>query len=199
MIADSNSVVLFSMKMNSKSFSLNWNKDESSAYPCPLDQAELWHKRMGHFHYSALDYMQKKDLVLGMTYNRESTVVCGVCQLGKQAKLPFPINKAWRAVEKLQLIHIDVCRPMKTISLSGNMYFMVLIDDFSIICWVYFLKQKFEVVGVFWKFKTWIKNQSGCRIKVIKSNNGTEYMIDKFAKFCKVTGIKHQLITTYTP
>ncbi|RVX06666.1 hypothetical protein CK203_029563 [Vitis vinifera] len=117
--------------MNSKSFSLNWNKDESSAYPCPLDQAELWHKRMGHFHYSALDYMQKKDLVLGMTYNRESTVVCGVCQLGKQAKLPFPINKAWRAVEKLQLIHID----------------------------------KFEVAGVFWKFKTWIKNQSGCRIK----------------------------------
>ncbi|KAL6326342.1 hypothetical protein AAG906_007847 [Vitis piasezkii] len=101
--------------MNSKSFSLNWNKDESSAYPCPLDQTELWHKRMGHFHYSALDYI---------------TVVCGVCQLGKQAKLPFPINKAWRAVEKLQLIHID----------------------------------KFEVVGVFWKFKTWIKNQSGCRI-----------------------------------
>ena len=61
-IVDSNGVVLFSMTMNSKSFSLNWNKDESSAYPCPLDQAELWHK-MGHFHYSALDYMQKKDLV----------------------------------------------------------------------------------------------------------------------------------------
>ena len=92
-----------------------------------------------------------------------------------------------------------VRRPIKTIFLSGNMYFMVLIDDFSIICWVYFLKQKFEVAGVFWKFKTWIKNQSGCRIKVIKSNNGTEYMIDKFAKFCKVTGIKHQFITTYTP
>ena len=36
-IADSNGVVLFSVKMNSKSFSLNWNKDESSAYSCTLD------------------------------------------------------------------------------------------------------------------------------------------------------------------
>ena len=40
-IVDSNGVVLFYVKMNSKSFSLNWNKDESSAYSCTLDQAKL--------------------------------------------------------------------------------------------------------------------------------------------------------------
>ena len=89
---------------------------------------------MGHFHYSALDYMQKKDLVRGMTYNRGGAAVCGVCQLRKQARLSFPVNKAWRAVEKLQLIHTDVCGPMRTASLSGNRYFMVLVDDFSRIC-----------------------------------------------------------------
>ena len=78
--------------------------------------------------------------MLGITYNGTGTTICGVCQLGKQARLPFPINKAWRAVEKLQLIHTDVCGPKRTASLSGNMYFMVLIDDFSKICWVCFLK-----------------------------------------------------------
>ena len=75
--------------------------------------------------------------------------MCGVCQLGKQARLSFPVNKAWRAVEKLQLIHTDVCGPMRTVSLNGNRYFMVLIDDFSRMCWVYFLKQKSEVASVF--------------------------------------------------
>ena len=40
-IANSKGVVLFSVKMNSKSFSLNWNKDESSAHSCTFDQAEL--------------------------------------------------------------------------------------------------------------------------------------------------------------
>ncbi|RVX16307.1 Retrovirus-related Pol polyprotein from transposon RE2 [Vitis vinifera] len=62
----------------------------------------------------------KKDLVRGMTYNRGGAAVCGVCQLRKQARLSFPVNKAWRAVEKLQLIHTDVCGPMRTASLSGN-------------------------------------------------------------------------------
>ncbi|KAH9704279.1 hypothetical protein KPL70_011388 [Citrus sinensis] len=76
---------------------------------------------------------------------------------------------------------------------------MVLIDDFSRMCWVYFLKQKSEVASVFWKFKTWIENQSGCKIKVIRSDNGTEYTADKFAKFCEAAGIEHQLTATYTP
>ncbi|KAH9666120.1 Integrase catalytic domain-containing protein [Citrus sinensis] len=198
-ITDPNGVVLFSVKMNSKSFNLSWNKDKSSAYQCTLNHAELWHKWMGHFHYSALDYMQKNDLVQGMTFNRGGASVCGVCQLGKQARLPFPVNKAWRAVEKFQLIHTDVCGPMRTASLNGNKYFMVFIDDFSRMCWVYFLKHKSEVASVFWKFKIWIENQSGCKIKVIKSDNGTEYTADKFAKFCEAAGIEHQLTATYTP
>ncbi|KAL6339550.1 hypothetical protein AAG906_034635 [Vitis piasezkii] len=58
--------------------------------------------------------------VKGMTYNGTGTTICGVCQLGKQARLPFLVNKAWRAIEKLQLIHTNVCGPMRTASLSGN-------------------------------------------------------------------------------
>lgn len=42
---------------------------------------------------------------------------------------------------------------------------------------------------MFWKFKTWIENQSGCRVKVIRSDNGTEYTTDKFVKFCEAAGI----------
>ncbi|RVX01460.1 hypothetical protein CK203_017440 [Vitis vinifera] len=56
--------------------------------------------------------------VKGITYNGTGTTICGVCQLGKQARLPFLVNKAWRAIEKLQLIHTNVCGPMRTASLS---------------------------------------------------------------------------------
>ena len=52
---------------------------------------------------------------------------------------------------------------------------------------------------MFWKFKTWIENQSGCRVKVIRSDNGTEYTTDKFVKFCEAAGIEHQLTATYSP
>ena len=34
---------------------------------------------------------------------------------------------------------------------------------------------------------------------MIRSDNETEYIADKFAKFCEVAGIEHQLTATYTP
>ena len=49
------------------------------------------------------------------------------------------------------------------------------------------------------KFKNWIENQSGHRIQVVRSDNGTEYTLNKFAKFCHDAGIEHQYTTPYTP
>ena len=118
--------------------------------------------------------------------------VYGPCQ-------PFPKNKAWRATERLQLIHSDVCGPMQNDSLNGSKYFITFIDDFSRLCWVYFMKSKAKVAEVFFKFKNWVENQSGKRIKVIRSDNGAEYVSNKFAKFCEDAGIEHQFTVTYTP
>ncbi|XP_022753636.1 uncharacterized protein LOC111301927 [Durio zibethinus] len=171
----------------------------SSAYATSHDESSLWHKRMGHFNYNALNFMHKNDLVLNMPTVEVNVRVCEVCQLGKQSKLPFAINKAWRAIEKLQLVHNDLCGPMKNFSLNGSRYFIAFIDDFTRMCWIYFMKQKSEVANVFWKFKAWIENQSGCKIKIIRLDNGTEYTYDRFNEFCEVAGIEHQLTATYTP
>ncbi|XP_022717694.1 uncharacterized protein LOC111276161 [Durio zibethinus] len=162
---------LFTVNMKRKYFSLNWHEANSSVYVTSHDESSLWHKRMGHFNYNALNFMHKNDLVLNMPTVEVNAGVCEVCQLGKQSKLPFVINKAWRATEKLQLVHTDI----------------------------YFMKQKSEVANVFWKFKAWIENQSGCKIKIIRSDNGTKYTSDRFNEFCEVAGIEHQLTATYTP
>ena len=54
-------------------------------------------------------------------------------------------------------MHTDVCGPMKTPSQNGNRYFMLFIDDFTRMTWVYFLKEKSEVFGFFKKFKQFVK------------------------------------------
>ena len=61
------------------------------------------------------------------------------------------------------------------------------------------MKFKYEVAGIFWRFKTWIKNQSGCKIQMLRSDNRTEYTSDQFNKFCEAAGIEHQLTTPYSP
>lgn len=62
-----------------------------------------------------------------------------------------------------------------------------------------FMKFKCEVAGIFMKFKAWIENQSGCKTHVIRLNNGTEYISDRFNSFYEEAGIEHQLTVPYSP
>ncbi|KAG8492427.1 hypothetical protein CXB51_009682 [Gossypium anomalum] len=88
---------------------------------------------------------------------------------------------------------------MKTESLSGNRYFILFIYDCTRYCWVYFLKRKSEVVQVFMKFKAAVETETSCKIKTIRSDNGTEYTSTQFQALFKDAGIKHQLTNVYTP
>lgn len=56
------------------------------------------------------------------------------CALGKQHRDTFEIGKAWKARKPLELIHTDVCGPMKIAAISGNKYFLTFIDDYSRMC-----------------------------------------------------------------
>ena len=118
---------------------------------------------------------------------------------GKQHRKPFPSGKTWRAKKVLELIHTDVCGPMRTPTFENNRYFILFIDDFTRMTWVYFMKEKSEVLTIFKRFKSLVENQSGRRIKVLRSDRGTEYTSNEFNKFCEDEGIHHQLTVGYAP
>ena len=61
----------------------------------------------------------------------------------------------------MELVHTDMCGPMKTPYLGGIIYFLAFIDDFSRKTWTYFLKQNSEAFEKFKEFKTLVENQSG--------------------------------------
>jgi transposase InsO family protein len=65
--------------------------------------------------------------------------------------------------------------------------------------WVYFMKQKSEVFNIFRKFKCLVERQSGCLIKVLRSDRGNEYTSNQFHKFCEDEGMERQLTVSYTP
>ena len=88
---------------------------------------------------------------------------------------------------------------MRTSSYHNNRYFILFIDDFSRMTWVYFLKAKSEVFGIFKKFKAFVEKQSGKQIKVLRSDSGKEYTSCEFDKFCEDEGIERQLTVAYTP
>ncbi|CAL2249531.1 unnamed protein product [Prunus armeniaca] len=121
------------------------------------------------------------------------------CQVGKQHRQAFPSGKAWRAKALLELVHTDVCGPMRTPSLDNNRYFILFIDDYTRMTWVYFLRERTEVFNIFKKFKTHVEKQSGHYIKALRSDRGKEYTSKEFNKFCEDEGVEHQLTVGYAP
>jgi len=61
------------------------------------------------------------------------------------------------------------------------------------------LKEKFEVFGVFKKFKVMIENETSTKIKVVRSDRGGEYTSAEFMRYCEELGIRRFLTTSYSP
>jgi hypothetical protein len=99
----------------------------------------------------------------------------------------------------LELIHSDVCGPMPSSSISGYVYYVSFIDDYSRKTWIYFLKSKDDVFSKFKEFKALIENLSERNIKILRSDNGGEYTSKEFVNFCRDVGIKRELTTPYNP
>jgi hypothetical protein len=95
------------------------------------------------------------------------------CAQGKNIKNPFPESDSKAGV--LELIHSNVCGPIPSTSLSGYVYYVSFIDDYSRKTWAYFLKSKDEVFEKFKEFKALIENLSKRKIKILRSDNGGEY------------------------
>ena len=76
---------------------------------------------------------------------------------------------------------------------------MSFTDDFSCKTWIYFLKKKDEAFKWFRTFKALVENQTEKRIKVLRTDNGTEYESNEFNDFCIEAGIKRETTTAYTP
>ncbi|HEY0433295.1 MAG TPA: reverse transcriptase domain-containing protein [Chitinophagaceae bacterium] len=164
------------------------------------DDIYLWHERLGHPGAGNM-----KRMISGTVRGLEKIkagpdISCEACIRGKQSREPFKAKTSTnsRASNKLDLIHSDVCGPMKNTSNGGARYFLTFIDDHTRKTQVYFLKRKSEVIEKFKEFRAIIENQSGTTIKELRSDNGTEYVSKEFEAYLKKSGIRHQLTVPYT-
>jgi hypothetical protein len=147
--------------------------------------------------YKALPYVIKE--VTGIAeFKVDHEGVCNGCAQGKNIKNPFP-KRDIKVEGVLEVIHSDLCGPMSSTSISGYVYYVYFIDDYSCKTWVYFLKSKDEVFNKFEESKALIENLSKRKIKILRSDNGGEYTSKEFENFCKDVEIKRELTTPYNP
>ncbi|KAK9090791.1 hypothetical protein Sjap_023968 [Stephania japonica] len=155
----------------------------------------IWHQKLGHMSEQGMKILVEKKLLPGLT--KVSLPFCEHCVTSKQHRLKFNTSNS-RSKAILELVHSDVWQAPVT-SIGGANYFVSFIDDYSRRCWVYPIKRKADVFGIFKVFKARVELESGKKIKCLRTDNGGEYTGNEFDSFCKQEGIKRQFTTAYTP
>jgi hypothetical protein len=76
----------------------------------------------------------------------------------------------------LEIIHADVRGPMRTTGLNGERYFLLFVDDFTRMTWLFLLKNKSETFSCFQVFKELTENEIDMKIKCLRLDNGGEFV-----------------------
>jgi transposase InsO family protein len=111
-----------------------------------------------------------------------------------QVQIKGVLNK-----KPLDIVHTDLCGPTRTKGLNGEQYFMLLIDDYTRMTTIFFLKNKSEAFEHFKIYKEMVETETDLKIKCLRSDNGGEFTSKKFMDFCGEHGIKRQFSATKTP
>jgi transposase InsO family protein len=101
-------------------------------------------------------------------------------------------------IRPLEMLHTDLFGPITYISIGGNKYGLVIIDDYSRFTWIFFLHDKSEIQEVLKKFLKRAQNEFDAKVKKIRSDNGSEFKNTQVEDYPDQEGIKHEFLTPYT-
>nr|GFC15708.1 retrovirus-related Pol polyprotein from transposon TNT 1-94 [Tanacetum cinerariifolium] len=105
----------------------------------------LWHQRLSHLNFDTINDLARNDRVSGLPkfkYHKE--YLCPSCEQGKSKRASHPPKHVLNSRQRLHLLHMDLCGPMRITSINGKRYILVIVDDYSRYTWVHFLRSKDE-------------------------------------------------------
>nr|GEZ62712.1 Gag-Pol polyprotein [Tanacetum cinerariifolium] len=141
-------------------YTINLHEMASASPICLMDRASstqswLWHQRLSHLNFNTINDLTKNDLVSGLLkfkYHKEH--LCPSCEQGKSKRASHPPKPVPNSRQRLHLLHMDLCGPIRIASINGKRYVLVIVDDYSRYTWVHFLRSKDETPEV---IKTFLK------------------------------------------
>nr|GEZ49725.1 retrovirus-related Pol polyprotein from transposon TNT 1-94 [Tanacetum cinerariifolium] len=108
-------------------------------------QAWLWHRRLSHLNFDTINLLSKNDIMVGfpkLKFIKDH--LCSSCELRKAKQKSFHTKLNPSLKRRLQLLHMDLCGPMRVASINGKRYVLVIVDDYSRYTWTHFLRSKDE-------------------------------------------------------
>nr|GEV18476.1 retrovirus-related Pol polyprotein from transposon TNT 1-94 [Tanacetum cinerariifolium] len=107
-------------------YTINLHEMASASPICLMARASsskswLWHQRLSHLNFDAINDLARNDLVSGLPkfkYHKEH--LCPSCEQGKSKRASHPPKPVPNSRQRLHLLHMDLCGPMRIASINGK-------------------------------------------------------------------------------
>jgi transposase InsO family protein len=154
---------------------------------------------MGHIHFDNLVKVSRRKVVREIPrITKPTNTLCKHCQQGNQTKTGFK-SKEYSTTIPLEIVHTNLVGATTTKGLKDEKYFMLLVDDYTRMTVVFFLKNKSEAFENFKIYKEMVENEMDSKIKYLRYDNGGEFTSKEFMDYCGSHGIKRQFSIARTP
>nr|GEZ82312.1 retrovirus-related Pol polyprotein from transposon TNT 1-94 [Tanacetum cinerariifolium] len=165
-------------------YTINLHEMASASPICLMARASstkswLWHQRLSHLNFDTINDLARNDLVaclLKFKYHKEH--LCPSCEQGKSKRASHPPNPVPNTRQRLHLLHMDLCGPMRIASINGKRYVLVIVNDYS-------------------RYTITVLLQSP--VIIIRTDNGTEFKNQVLKVYFVSVGITHQMSSVRTP
>ncbi|GKE73164.1 retrovirus-related pol polyprotein from transposon TNT 1-94, partial [Tanacetum coccineum] len=132
----------------------------------------LWHRRLSHLNFGAINHLARHGLVRGLPKLKfKKDHLCFACALGKSTKKPHKPKSEDTIQEKLYLLHMDLCGPMRVASVNGKKYILFIMIQVR-------LKET---------------------VRRIRTDNGTEFVNHTLREYYEKVGISHETSVARSP
>nr|GEV22048.1 retrovirus-related Pol polyprotein from transposon TNT 1-94 [Tanacetum cinerariifolium] len=134
------------------------------------NQIMVMHRRLSHLNFSAINHLARHGLVRGLPKLKfDKDHLCLACAVGKSKKQSHKPKSEVTNQEKLYLLHIDLCGPIRVASINGKKYILIILDGYSRFTWMKFLVSKDEAPDFIIKFLKVIQVRLNATIRNILS------------------------------
>ncbi|GJY42053.1 retrovirus-related pol polyprotein from transposon TNT 1-94 [Tanacetum coccineum] len=162
--------------------------------------AWLWHHRLSHLNFDSINLLSKNDIVIGLPKLKfVKDHLCSSCELGKAKRKSFHTKTTPSSKRRLQLLHMDLCGPMRVESINGKKYVLVIVDDYSRYTWTHFLRSKDETPEVLIDFLRLVQRGLYAQVRIVRTDKGTKVLNKTLHAYFAKEGIKHEMSTARTP
>jgi hypothetical protein len=120
--------------LDDKLYLVDFSKENADLDACLIAKTNmgwLWHRRLAHVGMKILHKLLKEDHVLGLTdvcFEKYKPYVA--CQAEKQVGSTHHNKNVMTTSRPLELLHMDLFRPVAYLSIGGSKYGLVIVDDF---------------------------------------------------------------------